>query len=132
MAMTDVLGDMLARIRNGQMVYKVSVMSPFSQLRMNVLEVLKQEGFIRGFETVDVRKGIKEIRIDLKYHEGKGAIHEMKRVSKPGRRVYAAALDIPKVRNGLGVAILSTARGVMTDHQARRENVGGEILCNIF
>jgi small subunit ribosomal protein S8 len=132
MALSDPLGDMLTRIRNGQRAGKSSVMAPASTLRTNVLDVLQREGYIRGYETVDVRKGISEIRVDLKYHEGEAVIKEIARVSTPGRRVYSKIKDLPKVYNGLGISILSTPRGVMSDHEARQANVGGEVLCRVF
>lgn len=132
MAFSDPLGDMLTRIRNGQAAHKSSVMAPASSLRQNVLEVLKREGFIRGYERTAVRPGIDEIRIDLKYAEGQPVIREIHRVSTPGRRVYSKIADLPKVYNGLGISILSTPRGVMSDHEARQANVGGEVLCKVF
>lgn len=132
MAMTDPLGDLLTRIRNGQRASKAVVTSPASNLRMNVLEVLKREGFIRGFSKSEIRAGISELSIELKYHEGKPVITEISRVSKPGRRVYSKIADLPRVANGLGIAILSTPRGVMSDAEARAANVGGEVLCQVF
>lgn len=132
MAMTDPLGDMLARIRNGQRANKSSIKSPASKLRMNVLEVLKREGYIRGYSKSDVRPGVSELTIELKYHEGKGVISEIKRVSTPGRRVYSGIESLQRVANGLGIAILSTPRGVMSDTEARTANVGGEVLCQVF
>ncbi len=130
--MTDPLGDMLTRIRNGQQARKSVVTAPASNLRANVLEVLKREGYIRGYSKAEVRKGIEELRIELKYHEGDPVIHSIARVSKPGRRVYSKIRDLPKVSNGLGIAILSTPRGVMSDAEARAANVGGEVLCQVF
>lgn len=130
--MTDPLGDMLTRIRNGQMARKTSVISPASRLRANVLEVLKREGFIRGYSESDVRPGISELTIELKYHEGLPVIREISRISTPGRRVYSKIKDLPKVSNGLGISILSTPRGVMSDAEARAANVGGEVLCKVF
>jgi len=132
MTMTDPLGDMLTRIRNGQRARKQSVITPASNLRANLLEVLVREGYIRGFERYNVRPGLDEIRIDLKYHEGEPVIRELSRVSKPGRRVYSKIKDLPKTYNGLGISILSTPRGVMSDHEARVANVGGEVLCQVF
>lgn len=132
MAMSDPLGDMLTRIRNAQMARKAVVTSPASNLRANVLEVLQREGYIRGFSVSEVRKGVSELRIELKYHEGQPVIREITRVSKPGRRVYTKIKDLPRVYNGLGVAILSTPRGVMSDVEARTQNVGGEFLCKVF
>ena len=130
--MTDPLGDMLTRIRNGQMARKNSVVAPASRLRANVLEVLKREGYIRGYSQADVRAGISELTIELKYHEGLPVIRTISRVSKPGRRVYSKIKDLPKVSNGLGISILSTPRGVMSDAEARAANVGGEVLCQVF
>lgn len=132
MAMTDPLGDMLTRIRNGQRARKTSVLSPGSKLRVGVLEVLEREGYIRGYEHSDLGDGKHEIRIELKYHEGEPVIHEISRVSKPGRRVYSKIRDLPKVYNGLGISILSTPRGVLSDAEARDANVGGEVLCQVF
>ncbi len=130
--MTDPLGDMLTRIRNGQRARKSKVTSPASRLRTNVLEVLKREGFIRGFSQREVRRGISEIEIELKYHEGDPVIREISRVSKPGRRVYSGIKDLPKIYDGLGISILSTPRGVLSDSEARDQNVGGEVLCRVF
>ncbi len=130
--MTDPLGDMLTRIRNGQMARKTSVTAPASRLRANVLEVLKREGYIRGYSESSVRQGVNELTIELKYHEGLPVIHTISRVSKPGRRVYSKIKDLPKVSNGLGISILSTPRGVMSDAEARTANVGGEVLCQVF
>jgi len=130
--MTDPLGDMLTRIRNGQMARKNSVAAPASNLRANVLEVLKREGYIRGYSRSDVRAGISELIIELKYHEGQPVISRIDRVSRPGRRVYSKIKDLPKVSNGLGISILSTPRGVMSDAEARVANVGGEVLCTVF
>ena len=132
MTMSDPLGDLLTRIRNGQRARKPNVSSPASKLRSNVLEVLKREGYIRDFAAEEVSPGISELRIELKYHEGRPVIREISRISKPGRRVYSPVRDLPTVANGLGVAILSTPKGVMSDSKAREQNVGGEILCNIF
>ena len=132
MSMTDPLADMITRIRNGQRANKATVKSPASNLRANVLEVLKREGYIRGFDKVDVRPGIAEFNIELKYHEGQPVIREISRVSTPGRRVYSKIADLRRVANGLGITILSTPRGVMSDTEARAENVGGEVLCEVF
>lgn len=132
MSFSDTIGDMLTRIRNGQKAGLASVKCPASILREGVLEVLKNEGFIKGYETSEIRTGVKEIRIDLKYFEGQGAIKEITRVSKPGRRHYSKTVDIPKVKNGLGIAILSTSVGVLADYEARKKNVGGEVLCYVF
>ncbi len=132
MSMTDPLGDMLTRIRNGQRAGKSAVVSPASKLRTNLLDVLVREGYIRGYERYNVRAGIDEIRIELKYFEGAPVIKEIARISTPGRRVYKKIKDLPKVYNGLGISILSTPRGVMSDHEARQANVGGEVLCRVF
>ena len=132
MYMSDPLGDMLTRIRNGQRAGKTSVVSPASNLRSNVLEVLKREGYIRGFDRYEVKSGIQEIKIELKYTEGEPVIQEISRVSTPGRRVYSKISDLGKVYNGLGISILSTPRGVMSDAEAREANVGGEVLCQVF
>lgn len=132
MAMTDPLGDMLTRIRNGQTAKKNAVNSPASKLRGCVLDVLQREGFIRGYAEFETRPGIRELRIELKYHEGEPVIREISRVSKPGRRVYAKLKELPRVYNGLGVAILSTPRGVISDAEARDAHVGGEVLCKVF
>jgi small subunit ribosomal protein S8 len=132
MTISDPLGDMLTRIRNAQMRSRPKVSTPASKLRERVLEVLQDEGYIRGFARVDYNDGKSEIEIELKYFDGQPVIRNIKRISSPGRRVYSSAKDIPTIANGLGVAILSTPKGVMSDSQARRENVGGEILCSIF
>ena len=132
MAMTDPLGDMLTRIRNGQRAHFSKVSAPASKLRSNVLEVLKREGYIRGYYSTEVRPGISELEIELKYAEGEPVIREISRVSKPGRRVYSKIKELPRYYNGLGIAILSTPRGVMSDHEARAANVGGEVLCRVF
>jgi len=132
MSMTDPLGDMLTRIRNGQQARKSTVIAPASKLRSNVLEVLKREGFIRGYTQAEVRPGITELTIELKYHEGTPVIREISRVSTPGCRVYSKIKDLTRVYNGLGISILSTPRGVMSDAEARDANVGGEVLCQVF
>jgi len=132
MTMTDPLSDLLTRIRNGQRAKKATVTSPASRLRANVLEVLKREGFIRGYSERQLRPGVSEIEIELKYHEGEPVIREISRVSTPGRRIYSAVKDLPRVYDGLGIAILSTPRGVLSDSEARDQNVGGEILCQVF
>jgi len=132
MTMTDPLGDMLTRIRNAQMRGKSKVVSPASKLRGRVLDVLQTEGFIRGYSQTDYDGGKSEFEIELKYHEGDPVIQEIARVSKPGRRVYSSAKDMPTVHNGLGISILSTPKGVMSDTLARDENVGGEVLCRVF
>ena len=130
--MNDPIGDMLTRIRNAQARGKGHVLTPASKLRAWVLDVLKDEGYIRGYEPVTGEGGHPELRIELKYYEGSGVIREIKRVSKPGRRVYMGVKDLPQVRQGLGVSIVSTPRGVMSDAHARAANVGGEVLCTVF
>ena len=132
MSMTDPLGDLLTRIRNGQRARKSVVTSPASNLRTNVLHVLQREGYIRSFDQHQVRPGVDEIAIELKYHEGQPVIREISRVSTPGRRVYSKIKDLPPYYNGLGISILSTPRGVMSDAEARASNVGGEVLCQVF
>ena len=132
MVMTDPLGDMLTRIRNGQKAGMQSILSPASRLRANVLEVLKREGYIRGYSLGDGDHGMPEIKIELKYHEGEPVIREISRISKPGRRVYSKIADLQRVYNGLGISILSTPRGVMSDNEARAANVGGEVLCRVY
>jgi small subunit ribosomal protein S8 len=132
MAMNDPLGDMLTRIRNAQMRRRPKVTTPASNMRGRVLDVLAEEGYIRGYTRVEQKGAIPEFEIELKYYNGQPAIREIERISKPGRRVYSPVRDLPTVANGLGVAILSTPKGVMSDAKAREENVGGEILCNIF
>ncbi len=132
MSMTDPLGDMLTRISNAQQAHKPTVAAPASKIRANVLEVLKREGYIRGFTREDVRPGVAELKIELKYVDGEPVIREISRVSKPGRRIYSKIADLPRVYNGLGIAILSTPRGVMSDSEARADNVGGEVLCRVF
>ncbi|MFV1853192.1 MAG: 30S ribosomal protein S8 [Thalassospira sp.] len=127
MSMTDPVGDMLTRIRNGQRVGKSSVVSPASKLRTGVLDVLQREGYIRGYNINEIRKGVSEITIELKYFEGDAVIKQIDRVSTPGRRVYSKIKDLPKVYNGLGIAVLSTPKGVLSDQEAREQNVGGEI-----
>lgn len=132
MSFTDPLGDLLTRIRNGQRARQATIAVPASKLRMSVLEVLKREGFIRSYSQSKVREGIHEITVELKYHEGEPVIREISRVSKPGRRVYSKIKELPRVYNGLGISILSTPRGVMSDTEARDANVGGEVLCKVF
>ena len=132
MSMTDTLGDMLTRIRNGQRANKGSVITPASKLRESVLEVLQREGYIRGFNRYKVREGVYEIKIELKYFEEEPVIKEIARISTPGRRVYSKIKDLPKYYNGLGIAVLSTPKGVMSDQEARVANVGGEVLCKVF
>ncbi len=134
MALTDPLGDMLTRIRNGQQAKKDSVLTPASTLRVRVLDVLKREGYIRGYseEVLGTKGQHKGIRIELKYFEGQPAIRHVARVSKPGRRVYSGSKELPVVRNGLGITIVSTPRGVLSDAEAREHNVGGEVLAEVF
>ena len=123
---------MITRIRNGQQARKNAVTAPASKLRENVLNVLQREGYIRGYERYNLRPGVDELRIELKYNEGEPVISKITRVSTPGRRIYAKIKDLPRVYNGLGISILSTPRGVMSDHEARDANVGGEVLCQVF
>lgn len=132
MSFSDPLGDMLTRIRNGQKARKSAIVSPASKLRANVLEVLKQEGYIRGYSSQKVSEGIEQLTIELKYYENQPVIRKLERVSKPGRRVYAKIKDLKPVNNGLGTVVLSTPKGILSDGKARELNVGGEILCNIF
>ena len=132
MSMSDPLGDMLTRIRNAQMRRKSTVATPGSGQRARVLDVLQAEGYIRGYTVTDFGNGRSEFEIELKYYDGAPVIREISRVSKPGRRVYVSVKSIPQVANGLGISILSTPKGVMTDHDARENNVGGEVLCQIF
>ena len=132
MSMTDPVGDLLTRIRNGQRARKNAVSTPASKLRSGVLDVLQREGYIRGYSQHELRPGISEIEIELKYYEGDPVIREIKRVSKPGRRVYSGIKDLTRIYNGLGIAILSTPRGVLSDTEAREHNVGGEVLCQVF
>jgi small subunit ribosomal protein S8 len=132
MSVSDPLGDMLTRIRNAQMRRKARVNTPGSTLRARVLDVLAAEGYIRGYSTTEFGNGRTEFEIELKYFDGEPVIRTIQRVSKPGRRVYAAVTKMPRVANGLGVTIMSTPKGVMADHSAREANVGGEVLCKIF
>lgn len=132
MAVNDPVGDMLTRIRNAQMRRKSSVSTPGSRLRAHILDVLKSEGFIRGYSTIEYGNGRTEFEIELKYFDGEPVIRKIERVSKPGRRVYSSVTSMPRVANGLGVTILSTPKGVMADHEAREKNVGGEVLCMVF
>ena len=132
MSLQDPLSDLFSRIRNAQMRYKPIVSSPVSKLRENILEVLKKEGYIRGYARTKHSSGREELDIELKYDEKGPVISEITRISKPGRRVYSRATSIPKVMNGLGLAILSTPKGVMSDAEARKNNVGGEIICRVF
>jgi len=132
MAVSDPLGDMLTRIRNAQMRNRPKVSTPASKLRARVLDVLREEGYIRGYAEIEYGGGKTEFEIELKYYDGTPVIREIKRVSTPGRRVYSSVTDLPTIANGLGVAVLSTPKGVMSDTRARAENVGGEILCSVF
>lgn len=131
MAVNDPLGDMLTRIRNGQRARKDSVLTPASKLRARVLDVLQREGYIRGYSAEDVGPA-RGIRIELKYFEGQPAIRHLARISKPGRRVYSGASELPRIRNGLGITIVSTPKGVLSDAEAREQNVGGEVLAEVF
>ncbi len=130
--MTDPIGDMLTRIRNGQRAHKSQVNSPASKLRARLLDVLQREGYIRGYAHFEMDAGKPELQIELKYHEGEPVIREIARVSRPGRRVYSSIKDLPTIYNGLGISILSTPQGVMSDSDARLANVGGEVLCRVF
>ncbi|MGH1403759.1 MAG: 30S ribosomal protein S8 [Alphaproteobacteria bacterium] len=132
MTMSDPLGDMLTRIRNGQQAGKEIVECPYSRLRENVCRVLQDEGYIRGFEVIEDQATKKALNIQLKYAEGRGVIRQIDRVSKPGRRIYTSVKAMPRFFNGLGVLVVSTPRGVMADHKARSENIGGEVLCQVF
>ncbi len=132
MSVNDPIGDLITRIRNAQMRRKVKTSSPGSRLRASVLEVLRDEGYIRGFTATDHGNGRSEFEIELKYFDGQPVIREISRVSKPGRRVYASVKNLPRVANGLGIAVVSTPQGVMADHEARDKNVGGEVLCTVF
>ena len=132
MTLTDPIGDMFSRIRNGQMRSLNSIEIPSSNFRRSILEILKNEGYIKDFYIEKSENNKVNLKINLKYYEGDPVIKEIKRISKPGRRVYSRATSIPRVMNGLGLAILSTPKGVMTDTEARKNNVGGEIICRIF
>ena len=132
MAVNDPICDLITRIRNAGMRNKSKISSPASKLRMTVLDVLKSEGYIRGYATVEHKNGRNEVEIELKYFDGSPVIRDISRVSKPGRRVYVSAKDLPRVNNGLGVSIISTPKGVMADHAARDANVGGEVLLTVF
>src|ERR1700754_5146595 len=132
MSLNDPIGDLITRIRNAQMRNKSKVSSPGSKLRESVLEVLKSEGYIRGFASVEQAGGRSELEIELKYFDGEPVIREIARVSKPGRRVYTSVKALPRINNGLGISVLSTPKGVMADHAARDANVGGEILFTVF
>ena len=132
MAFADPIGDMITRIRNAQMRSLNKVIIPSSKFRTRILDVLKQEGFISGYNIMSEKSKKGLLSVDLKYSNGSPVIKEIKRISKPGRRVYAKADSIPKIQNGLGLAIVSTSKGIMTDNEARSQNVGGEIICRIF
>lgn len=132
MSMNDPVGDMLTRIRNAIMRGKANVSTPASNLRASVLDVLQSEGYIRGYSRTDYENGKADLEIELKYYEGQAVIREITRISKPGRRVYSSVKNLPNVANGLGISIVSTPKGVMADHDAREQNVGGEVLCQIF
>ena len=132
MSFTDPIGDMITRIRNAQMRLLHKVQIPSSKFRVMILEVLKQEGYISDYKILSDTKNKNTISVDLKYNNGLPVIKEIKRISKPGRRIYAKATSIPKIKNGLGLAIVSTSKGIMTDNDARNQNVGGEIICRVF
>ena len=132
MAVSDPIGDLLTRIRNAQMRRRPKLVTPASNLRMRVLDVLIEEGYIRGYTKTDHAGGKSELEVELKYNNGEPAIRQIKRISKPGRRVYRPVRDIPTIANGLGVSILSTPKGILADWKAREENVGGEVLCSVF
>ena len=132
MTLMDPIGDMFTRIRNGQLRLKSSIDVPASNFRLKILEVLKSEGYITNYFMEKKENNKKNLKVDLKYYEGSPVIKEIKRVSKPGRRVYSSVKSMPLIRNGLGISILSTPKGVMSDNQARKNNVGGEILCEVF
>ena len=132
MSTHDPISDLITRIRNAQMRNKSKVSTPGSRMRANVLEVLKSEGYIRGYATLEHAGGRSEIEIELKYADGEPVIREIDRVSKPGRRVYVSAKNLPRVNNGLGISVLSTPKGIMADHAAREANVGGEVLFTVF
>ncbi len=132
MTMSDPIGDMLTRIRNGQKAGMKKILCPFSSMRASVLNVLKESGFIRDYKEQLAETGHKELSIELKYDAGQPVIRELRRVSKPGRRIYTAAREMPRFYNGLGVTIVSTPQGVMDDQKAREQNVGGEVLCQVF
>ncbi len=132
MTMSDPLGDMLSRIRNGQQARKIRINCPWSNIRENVCRVLQSEGFIRGFKVEDLDGNKKALVIELKYESGQGVIRKIQRVSKPGRRIYTKVSDMPRFYNGLGISIVSTPKGVLSDARAREENVGGEVLCQVY
>ncbi len=130
--MTDPLGDMLTRIRNGLQARKEVISAPASKQRERVLDVLRREGYILGYERVELDRNKAELKIRLKYHEGEPVIRSIERVSRPGRRIYSGVKDLPRVANGLGISIVSTPKGVLSDAEARKENVGGEVICKVF
>lgn len=132
MLINDPVGDMITRIRNGQAARLATIISPASKLRASVLEVLKREGYIRGFTVQKAVNGGSQLNIELKYAEGQPVIRDIKRISKPGRRVYSQIKSVQRVYNGLGISILSTPRGVLSDKEAREANVGGEVICRVF
>jgi small subunit ribosomal protein S8 len=132
MTLMDPIGDMFTRIRNGQMRKLTTIDVPASNFRLKILEVLKTEGYINNYFIEKKENNKKNLKVDLKYYEGVPVIKEIKRVSKPGRRIYSKAVSIPKIQNGLGLAILSTPKGVMSDNEARKNNLGGEIICRVF
>ena len=132
MTMSDPLGDMITRIRNGQQAQKSVIACPASNFHANVLDVLQREGYIRGYKTEKRENGVPELQIELKYDQGQPMIREISRISRPGLRIYRKVKDLPRHYNGLGISIVSTPRGVLSDHEARDQNVGGEILCQVF
>lgn len=132
MSLTDPIADLLTRIRNAHMVNKASVKAPASKLKLSVLKILKEQGYITNYSTRQVREGVEEIDIELKYFEGKPAIVELKKVTTPGRRVYTKSQDLKRVKGGLGIAIVSTSKGLMIDSAAREANIGGEVLCSVY
>ena len=132
MTFVDPIGDMITRIRNAQMRSLSNVVIPASKFRAKILDILKKEGFIAGYKFLDNEKEKNSLSVDLKYENGSPVIKEIKRISKPGRRIYAKADSIPRIQNGLGVAIMSTSKGIMSDNEAKNQNVGGEIICKVF
>ncbi len=132
MSFSDPIADMLTRIRNGQQVRLAQIDCPSSKMRKSVLDTLKNEGFIEDYSESEVRKNVKSLKINLKYYNGEPVIKHIKKISKPGRRVFSKITELPKVNNGLGVSILSTSKGIMPDYEAREKNVGGEVICNVF
>ena len=132
MTFVDPIGDMIARIRNAQMRSLRSVVIPSSKFRVKILDILKKEGYIAGYKLLNDTKEKNNLSVDLKYENGSPVIKEIKRISKPGRRIYARAVSIPRIQNGLGLAIVSTSKGIMSDYEAKNNNVGGEIICKVF